>query len=818
LALPVKSFASVPIIWNMKGIRVEPRTALMASVEVSWQEPGGIANVSPGHMEDTSPSGACIRLKRNIRTGSEVTVKRRLEEFSGITKYCRRDGSDFVLGLRKISKEAAAQARAQAPASTSPTHAAAPQQPQALALAQAQPHAPASAQAHAAINGATASPSANFNFSVNANANTNANTEAISPVTQVPAAPAALSKIVLSYVTPASPASVPQANLTIVAQPPTDSHTESQATALAQPAVPHAEPHVTVTPPELRPDLPALAPLAQAPIEGQAPGPASAQPSASLAVPHATVAPPDLPLPAQPAPSPTLSRTEPPLFAEGRLHGDALAQPHPSAFTHAPALAEAPKAEPLQAEPHVSILPRANYEVLSPLTPQPHPQPAAAASISAPNNAPAEPHAEVCLPVPVEVPAATFPQAFVEAQVPSTFALASAALIAPAALPAATPVPAPAQRESILAQSIAPAAPVAPATPIPSAASIAPPIAPATTIAPVTIAAPNALAPPTRQEPAVATASVPAGCLQHRAIPIPEMERAPRISQNQQLQQLSPSEVMEMHMQEPTPDKERKAMSSKWMNLTMGRQKQEASNGQTSSKSSSAPVAVKPRPAPADIDVADEIHTDADTMGRGRARPQGDLQSMDDIYRGAGIMTPRMGYSATKIVEMLDSSHMRGLSSDAKRAAVLMALDAASISVSEVERDARRRQDALDAYEADQRKCFEEYWTRKADANSQIQAEIDWLTARSMERIKRNLDDIAAEKAEFARWHTMKQQEAARISEAVALCSKPSAAFTTAATSSSSSVAASSAAAATGEPTGGLMLALAEVEHAVKSA
>lgn len=707
MALPVKSFASVPIIWNMKGIRVEPRTALMASVEVSWQEPGGIANVSPGHMEDTSPSGACIRLKRNIRTGSEVTVKRRLEEFSGITKYCRRDGSDFVLGLRKISKEAAAQARAQAPASTSPMHAAAPQQPQALALAQAQPHAPASAQAHAAINGATASPSANFNFSVNAN-------------------------------------------------------------------------------------------------EGQAPGPASAQPSVTLAVPHATVAPPDLPLPAQPAPSPTLSRTEPPLFAEGRLHGDALAQPHPSAFTHAPALAEPPKAEPLQVEPHVSILPRANYEVLSPLTPHPHPQPAAAASISAPNNAPAEAHAEVCLPVPVEVPAATLPQAFVEAQVPSTFALASAALIAPAALPAATPVPAPAQRESILAQSIAAAAPVAPATPIPFASPIASAGRPA---------------PPPAHEVAAAEKPAPSATnVQFRAIPIPEMERTPRISQNQQIQQLSPSEVMEMHMQEPTPDKERKAMSSKWMNLTMGRQKQEASNGQTSSKSSSAPAAVKPRPAPADIEVADEIHTDADTMGRGRARPQGDLQSMDDIYRGAGIMTPRMGYSATKIVEMLDSSHMRGLSSDAKRAAVLMALDAASISVSEVERDARRRQDALDAYEADQRKCFEEYWTRKADANSQIQAEIDWLTARSMERIKRNLDDIAAEKAEFARWHTMKQQEAARISEAVALCSKPSAAFTTAATSSSSSVAASSAAAATGEPTGGLMLALAEVEHAVKSA
>ena len=150
-----------------------------------------------------------------------------------------------------------------------------------------------------------------------------------------------------------------------------------------------------------------------------------------------------------------------------------------------------------------------------------------------------------------------------------------------------------------------------------------------------------------------------------------------------------------------------------------------------------------------------------------------------------------------------------------------MALDAASISVSEVERDARRRQDALDAYEADQRKCFEEYWTRKSDVNAQIQAEIDWLTARSMDRIKRNLDDIAAEKAEFARWHTMKQQEAARISEAVALCAKPSATGTLAAASAASPLASSSAAAsaaAAAEPAGGLSLALAEVEHAAKPA
>jgi hypothetical protein len=161
--------------------------------------------------------------------------------------------------------------------------------------------------------------------------------------------------------------------------------------------------------------------------------------------------------------------------------------------------------------------------------------------------------------------------------------------------------------------------------------------------------------------------------------------------------------------------------------------------------------------------------------GSGTVRSPGDLQSMEDIYRAAGIMNPPMGYSVSKVVEMINSDHMRGLPSDAKRAGVLMALDAASISVGEVLRDAALRQDALRAYEAEQRKSFEECWARKIEANAQIQAEIDRVMAQNLERIKRNLDEVAFERAEFARWQTTKHQEAERISEAVGLCSKPSA-------------------------------------------
>jgi hypothetical protein len=65
---------------------------------------------------------------------------------------------------------------------------------------------------------------------------------------------------------------------------------------------------------------------------------------------------------------------------------------------------------------------------------------------------------------------------------------------------------------------------------------------------------------------------------------------------------------------------------------------------------------------------------DADEM---ESSAQLELLTMEDIYRVAGIAGPRKGYSINKIVEMLHSDYLRGLSKEMKRASVLMALDAA---------------------------------------------------------------------------------------------------------------------------------------------
>ena len=124
---------------------------------------------------------------------------------------------------------------------------------------------------------------------------------------------------------------------------------------------------------------------------------------------------------------------------------------------------------------------------------------------------------------------------------------------------------------------------------------------------------------------------------------------------------------------------------------------------------------------------------------------------------------------------MLRSEHIRGLSKEMKRASVLMALDAAGVSIDEVVCDAKARQAAIDTYQVDQRKVFEAQWARKAEENLQIQAELETVKARYMERVRRNLDGVAREKATFGNWLTTKQQEAQSMAEAVELCVKETA-------------------------------------------
>ena len=151
---------------------------------------------------------------------------------------------------------------------------------------------------------------------------------------------------------------------------------------------------------------------------------------------------------------------------------------------------------------------------------------------------------------------------------------------------------------------------------------------------------------------------------------------------------------------------------------------------------------------------------------------QVDLLPMEEIYRAAGIANSKKGYSIHKVVEMLNSEHMVGLANETKRAAVMVALEAADISLGQVQQDAKTRQEALDRYEAEQTKLIEAEWARKTEENIRIEEELERVKLQYAGRVKRNLDESAREKSKFDRWLAMKQQEVRSITAAMDLCLK----------------------------------------------
>jgi len=80
---------------------LEPRTVMWAVAEIFWDDASGTPNRVSATMEDTSRSGACVRVKRSFDVGSHVTIKWHREQFSAIAKNCRSDGKDFLLGVRR---------------------------------------------------------------------------------------------------------------------------------------------------------------------------------------------------------------------------------------------------------------------------------------------------------------------------------------------------------------------------------------------------------------------------------------------------------------------------------------------------------------------------------------------------------------------------------------------------------------------------------------------------------------------------------------------------------------------------------------------
>jgi len=144
--------------------------------------------------------------------------------------------------------------------------------------------------------------------------------------------------------------------------------------------------------------------------------------------------------------------------------------------------------------------------------------------------------------------------------------------------------------------------------------------------------------------------------------------------------------------------------------------------------------------------------------------------SFEQIYLNSAVKPPRIPYGILKVAAMASSTHLAGMSVEAKRNSLLMALEAAGVEVEDVLQDAVVRQKALNDYEEALQQKLKEFETAKLEENNRIQVELDRMTSQYMSRIQSNLDAVAHEQDKIRAWQRTKQQEAQRITEAATFC------------------------------------------------
>ena len=64
-------------------------------------ENSGTLRSVTARMENRSAQGACIRIKAKVGVGARVFIRSHREQFSGIAKYCRVEGKEFLVGIQK---------------------------------------------------------------------------------------------------------------------------------------------------------------------------------------------------------------------------------------------------------------------------------------------------------------------------------------------------------------------------------------------------------------------------------------------------------------------------------------------------------------------------------------------------------------------------------------------------------------------------------------------------------------------------------------------------------------------------------------------
>lgn len=148
-----------------------------------------------------------------------------------------------------------------------------------------------------------------------------------------------------------------------------------------------------------------------------------------------------------------------------------------------------------------------------------------------------------------------------------------------------------------------------------------------------------------------------------------------------------------------------------------------------------------------------------------------ELPDFAEVYRAAGIGEPPHGFTAFKVLEMLQSPGLAELAPQAKASALagfLRMNPGGPVAIGEIIQDAVRRDQALDRFEQFLQTKLAERQAAAERANAQLQAEIDALTERHRATMAANVRAVTELTARLSEWSAGKRAEERKLQSAVA--------------------------------------------------
>src|ERR1700682_274951 len=83
------------------GAMAERRSYVMIVADAWWEGPDGSLQKGQARIVNKSVSGACVRIEKRIDVGAKLRIESRWDEFCGVAKYCRREGSSYLVGSQR---------------------------------------------------------------------------------------------------------------------------------------------------------------------------------------------------------------------------------------------------------------------------------------------------------------------------------------------------------------------------------------------------------------------------------------------------------------------------------------------------------------------------------------------------------------------------------------------------------------------------------------------------------------------------------------------------------------------------------------------